>query len=273
MRRTRRCRFVGKRQPRAPESCRSLTPMRGTWSKLSFEVVLAVHGGLPAPHPVDQRDRQRRDARRRRWFPGGRHACAARPPRPDSAPRHVHDRSEAPTTTAHGVSPRQPRGSSAAEISTRTWRAMRMTSVIRCGGSAASASRSTDRATGEHDEAVRTAAMRHRNSRQRGRSDRSGDPGHNLERDSRVVSASASSPPRPNTNGSPPLSRTTRCPALALQSTGDGSPFAAPGHRHRVCQRRPAARPARAQAPPAETSASWSTTSASWSRRAARSVR
>ncbi|MMZ64286.1 hypothetical protein D1872_265990 [compost metagenome] len=32
----------------------------------------------------------------------------------------------------------------------------------------------------------------------------------------RAASASASSPPRPNTNGSPPLRRTTRLPSSAL---------------------------------------------------------
>ena len=45
-------------------------------------------------------------------------------------------------------------------------------------------------------------------------------PGHDLERDPRSrAAASASSPPRPNTNGSPPLSRTTACPARACSSS------------------------------------------------------
>ena len=56
----------------------------------------------------------------------------------------------------------------------------------------------------------RQPAMRHRDSRVRGRSDRTRDAGHDLERDSgRRGMPRASSPPRPNTNGSPPLRRTT----------------------------------------------------------------
>ena len=50
----------------------------------------------------------------------------------------------------------------------------------------------------------------------------SGDPGgdarHHLERHPASPSTSASSPPRPNTNGSPPFRRTTRRPARACSS-------------------------------------------------------
>ena len=42
--------------------------------------------------------------------------------------------------------------------------------------------------------------------------ERRADPGHHLDVDPGRRSASASSPPRPNTNGSPPFSRTTRRP-------------------------------------------------------------
>ena len=45
-----------------------------------------------------------------------------------------------------------------------------------------------------------------------GRGERRGDPGHHLDLDPARRSASASSPPRPNTNGSPPFRRTTRRP-------------------------------------------------------------
>ena len=48
-----------------------------------------------------------------------------------------------------------------------------------------------------------------------GRGHAGGDARDDLERDRRARSASASSPPRPNTNGSPPFRRTTSRPARA----------------------------------------------------------
>ena len=66
---------------------------------------------------------------------------------------------------------------------------------------------------GDHGEAGRQAAVGDRDARVGRRGDRGGDAGHDLERDAGAASASASSPPRANTNGSPPLSRTTVEPA------------------------------------------------------------
>ncbi len=85
-----------------------------------------------------------------------------------------------------------------------------------------------------------------------GHGDGRGDAGHDLERDAGRASASASSPPRPKTKGSPPLSRTTR---LALARLRDeqvvdlllGQAVAA----GRPCRRRcapPRAAPGRASA-------------------------
>ena len=76
--------------------------------------------------------------------------------------------------------------------------------------------------------------------------------------------ASASSPPRPNTNGSPPLSRTTH---LALPARGrSAARRSAPGARSRrraPCRRRSARRPARAGSrASAGISRSWTITSA-----------
>ena len=60
-----------------------------------------------------------------------------------------------------------------------------------------------------------------------------GDAGHDAERDPRLGQASASSPPRPNTQGSPPLRRSTAAP-LARQ-------LDQPGRDVGLARRRPAA--------------------------------
>ena len=67
--------------------------------------------------------------------------------------------------------------------------------------------------------------------------------------------ASASSPPRPNTNGSPPLRRTTSAPSLArARSSSPRSPPGAPTGRRPPCRRSAARRPgARRRAPPARS--------------------
>ena len=77
-----------------------------------------------------------------------------------------------------------------------------------------------------------------------GRRDPGGDPGHDLERrPRRRASASASSPPRPNTNGSPPLSRTTLRPAArALDHQRLDLVLLASRRRPGACRRRRARR-------------------------------
>ena len=84
--------------------------------------------------------------------------------------------------------------------------------------------------------------------------------------------ASASSPPRPNTNGSPPLSRTTRLPwrpsstsRAEIISWGIGRPGRLPTSISSAVG-------ATIASTPSPTRASWTTTSASASNRAARTV-
>ena len=67
--------------------------------------------------------------------------------------------------------------------------------------------------------ALGESAMRHRDAGVGGRGDAGGDAGHDLERDPVLAQASASSPPRPKTNGSPPFSRTTSRPASACSTS------------------------------------------------------
>ena len=83
-----------------------------------------------------------------------------------------------------------------------------------------------------------------------GRGHAGGDAGHDLERRSPASrSTSASSPPRPNTNGSPPLRRTTRRPARrVLDQQPVASPPAGTAGRRPACRRRRAPRPSRAWA-------------------------
>ena len=71
------------------------------------------------------------------------------------------------------------------------------------------------RVTGQHQKAGGASSMRDRNAGQLRRRDRGAHARHDLERNAGLASASASSAPRPNTNGSPPLSRTTRLPGAA----------------------------------------------------------
>ena len=92
--------------------------------------------------------------------------------------------------------------------------------------------------TRDHDEPGGHAAMGHRDAGQRRRGDRRADARNHLEGMPAAASASASSPPRPNTNGSPPFSRTTRRPRRAARTMQPADELlAAPPGGRRACRR------------------------------------
>ena len=69
---------------------------------------------------------------------------------------------------------------------------------------------------GDEGDGGGVVAVGHRDAGVGGGGDAGGDAGDDLERDAgRRAALRASSPPRPKTNGSPPLSRTTLLPAFA----------------------------------------------------------
>ena len=85
----------------------------------------------------------------------------------------------------------------------------------------------------------RQTTVRHRDAGQRRRGDRGRDARHDLERHAGPRQAGASSPPRPSTNGSPALSRTTRWPRrrrvnhqVGYRRLGQGLSTGAPRDRH-----------------------------------------
>ena len=94
--------------------------------------------------------------------------------------------------------------------------------------------------------ALASVAVRDRDPGVGGRGDARGDAGHDLEGDAGLAQGGASSPPRPNTNGSPPLSRTTRLPARACSTSRALVSSCGIAGRRPPCRRRRARRPARA---------------------------
>ena len=91
---------------------------------------------------------------------------------------------------------------------------------------------------GEERDGVVEVAMRDRNAGIGEPADARRNARHDAERDAASTSASASSPPRPNTKGSPPFSRQTRFPARASATSfsemsrcfGDGFPPRLPAY-------------------------------------------
>ena len=127
------------------------------------------------------------------------------------------------------------------------------TTVARCGARLSSIGRYASSAWPETTtNPVAIAAVRDRNPRERRRGDGRADPRARPRTGCpAAVSASASSPPRPNTNGSPPFKRTTRS---AAPRGPDQQPvdelLRAPPDVRRACRRKSAALPAPAPAPP-----------------------
>ena len=80
---------------------------------------------------------------------------------------------------------------------------------------------------GREPDPRRPVAMRERDAGVRRRAERRRDAGHDLERMPASASSSASSPPRPKTNGSPDFRRTTVRPARARSSTAGWSRYVA----------------------------------------------
>ena len=127
---------------------------------------------------------------------------------------------DAPRTIAAGVDGGQPRSIR----SDRRSPARRVPSSPRRSPTAARANRGRRvrllRVTRHDDEAGGEAAMRDRDAGERRRRDRRADAGHDLERDAGRASASASSPPRPNTNGIAAFRRTTCGRGARRESSG-----------------------------------------------------
>ena len=123
-------------------------------------------------------------------------------------------------TIATGVSGDRPFSTRAAAIAGAVSTPMSTTTVPRSRAIAAQSTSDVGmprrQVAGDDDELVGEAAVGHRDAGQRGDGDRAGDarapppPARPA-----ATHASSSSMPRPKTNGSPPLSRTTRLPASA----------------------------------------------------------
>ena len=178
----------------------------------------------------------RRDRERRSLLPGGQDVGAARPSgpitirtsaisRPDSGQQRRRRQTRVVETAA-----RRGRGGIADQGDRLVCRSARRRSVGRDRGRYASAmyrtmtgepprsppSRAagridaTDAMAGDEGDGVGDVAMGHRDAGIGEPADAGGDAGHDPEGNARCGERCASSPPRPNTKGSPPLRRSTR---------------------------------------------------------------
>ena len=215
----------------------------------------------------NQREVERRRPRRRR----SRSATARRRPRWSRASRaRCAGRARVPLrTAATGVSGASPPSTSAVAMSAMRPAPMRITSVPPARGERVpvdvGAALRRVLVAGDDGEVRRQPAVRDRDARRRPAAPIAlVMPGTTSNGTPAAASASASSPPRPNTNGSPPLSRTTVAP-VRPRSTSSAliSSWVRSTRAGRLARGRPARRrPARGRAARATRAGRSTTTSA-----------